>query len=79
MPPSTLLLAAALATLPRLAHAQGTFNSLSAGMLLYISMYTLIGEEFSRQDLNTKPRLRWSMYAAVLLGAACMAVIGVWA
>jgi zinc transporter 1/2/3 len=58
---------------------QGTLNGLSAGMLLYISMYTLIGEEFSRQDLNTQRGLRFSMYGALLLGAAVMAIIGIWA
>jgi zinc transporter 1/2/3 len=58
---------------------QGTFNGVSSGMLIYIGMYQLIAEEFSREDLLVRPRLRYGMYAGLLLGAACMCVLGVWA
>lgn len=58
---------------------QGTFNGVSSGMLIYIGMYQLIAEEFSREDLLVRPRLRYGMYAALLLGGACMCVLGVWA
>jgi zinc transporter 1/2/3 len=57
---------------------QGTLNGMSGGMLLYIGMYQLIAEEFSREDLLVKPRLRVGMYAALCLGAAVMCILGVW-
>jgi zinc transporter ZupT len=58
---------------------QGTISGVSAGMLLYIGMYQLVAEEFSRDDLLVRPRLRFGMYGALLLGAACMCLIGIWA
>eukprot|EP00877_Chromochloris_zofingiensis_P010839 jgi/Chrzof1/6008/Cz17g00150.t1 len=57
---------------------QGTLNGLSGGMLLYISMYQLIAEEFSCDDLLVKPKLRVGMYAALCFGAACMCVLAIW-
>lgn len=58
---------------------QGTLNGVSGGMLLYIGFYQLIAEEFSREDMLVRPRLRVGMCAALLLGAASMCVLGVWA
>lgn len=58
---------------------QGTLNGVSGGMLLYIGMYQLVAEEFSREDLLVRPGLRTAMQAALLLGGAAMCVIGIWA
>ncbi|KAF8065477.1 hypothetical protein HT031_003078 [Scenedesmus sp. PABB004] len=58
---------------------QGTLNGVSGGMLLYIALFQLIAEEFSREDLLVRGRLRGGMYAALALGAALMCVLGVWA
>ncbi len=44
----------------------------------YISMYQLIAEEFSREDLVVKSRLRLGMVAGLVAGAACMCVLAVW-
>lgn len=57
---------------------QGTLNGVSGGMLLYISMYQLIAEEFSREDLVVRGRLRLGMVAGLLLGAASMCVLAMW-
>ncbi|KAI8474633.1 MAG: ZIP family transporter [Monoraphidium minutum] len=57
---------------------QGTLNGVSGGMLLYISLFQLIAEEFSREDLLVRPRLRLGMTAGMLLGAACMCVLAIW-
>ena len=57
---------------------QGALNGVSGGMLLYVSIYTLIAEEFSRADLAARWRLRAAMIAALLLGAACMCVLAIW-
>eukprot|EP00878_Enallax_costatus_P000535 GHUV01000630.1.p1 GENE.GHUV01000630.1~~GHUV01000630.1.p1 ORF type:complete len:388 (+),score=25.50 GHUV01000630.1:179-1342(+) len=58
---------------------QGTLNGVSGGMLLYIGMYQLVAEEFSREDILVKPRLRNGMYAALCCGAASMCILGLWA
>lgn len=60
----------------------GALNAVTGGMLLYNSLITFLAEEFSRDDLGggAKGRaLKQQMYAAVLLGAACMALLGIWA
>jgi zinc transporter 1/2/3 len=57
---------------------QGVINGLSGGMLLYISMYQLIAEEFSRQDLIGRPGTLVLMYLAMLLGGAAMCVLAIW-
>ncbi|GBF93320.1 zinc-nutrition responsive transporter, partial [Raphidocelis subcapitata] len=57
---------------------QGLLNGVSGGMLLYISMYQLIAEEFSREDLILKGRLRGGMIAGLLAGAACMCILAIW-
>jgi hypothetical protein len=48
-------------------------------MLLYIAMFQLIAEEFSREDMLVRPRLRLGMYAALCMGAAAMCLLGIWA
>uniref|UniRef100_A0A383WMG0 Zinc/iron permease n=1 Tax=Tetradesmus obliquus TaxID=3088 RepID=A0A383WMG0_TETOB len=58
---------------------QGTLNGVSGGMLLYIGMFQLIAEEFSREDMLVRPRLRLGMYGALCLGAASMCILGIWA
>jgi zinc transporter 1/2/3 len=58
---------------------QGSLNGVSGGMLLYISIYQLIAEEFSKTQLLTQTRFRLGMYAALILGAGCMAVLALWA
>jgi hypothetical protein len=48
-------------------------------MLLYIGMFQLIAEEFSREDMIVRTKLRLGMYAALCLGAASMCILGIWA
>ncbi len=53
----------------------------TGGMLLYMTLITFIGEEFTRSDLQT-PQLRglkYQMWALLVLGAAAMALLGIWA
>ncbi|KAI8464492.1 MAG: Zinc/iron permease [Monoraphidium minutum] len=57
---------------------QGVLNTLSGGMLLAVSLFSLIAEEFSKADLLTRPRLAAGLMASVLLGVGAMAVIGIW-
>ena len=59
----------------------GALNGLTGGMLLYSALITFMAEEFSRDDLGgARGRaVKRGMYAAMLLGAACMALLGIWA
>ena len=59
----------------------GTLNAVTGGMLLYSSLITFMAEEFSRDDLGGAAgrAMKRRMYAAMLLGAACMALLGIWA
>lgn len=57
---------------------QGTLNAFSGGMLLAVSMFSLVGEEFSKSDLLARPGLAAALAAAVLAGVGGMAVIGIW-
>jgi zinc transporter ZupT len=50
----------------------------AGGMLLYIAMFQLIAEEFSREDMLVRPGFRLSMYAALCIGAAVMCILGIW-
>ncbi len=59
--------------------AQGVLNGVSAGMLLYIALIELIGEEMTREDLQRRPGLKAAAYAALLLGAGSMALLAIWA
>jgi zinc transporter 1/2/3 len=58
---------------------QGSLNGVSGGMLLYMSIYQLIGEEFSNMQLLTSKGWRWGLYAALVMGTVSMAVLGIWA
>lgn len=54
----------------------------AGGMLLYNALITFLAEEFSRDDLGTGAagrRLKQGMYVSTLFGAACMALLGIWA
>ena len=60
---------------------QGVFDSISGGLLLYISLVQLIAEDFTRIDGN-QPRallFRLATYGALALGAGLMAMLAIWA
>lgn len=63
---------------PAAAAAQGALSCVSAGMLLHIALYALIGEEASRHDLLVRPGLAAGVFAAVAAGIGCMALLAVW-
>jgi zinc transporter 1/2/3 len=59
----------------------GALNGVTGGMLLYSALITFMAEEFSRDDLGgaqgrTHKR---RMYCCMLLGAAAMALLAIWA
>ena len=60
---------------------QGVFDCVSGGLLLYISLVQLIAEDFTRID-GHQPRgllFRLATYGALAFGAACMALLAMWA
>ena len=60
---------------------QGVFDSVAAGLLLYISLVQLIAEDFTRVEEDRPKglgfRLVW--YSALFVGAGCMAMLAYWA
>lgn len=66
-------------TAPVAVLVQGVANGLSGGLLLYVSMFSLLGAELSQHDLLHRPLLAARLMLAVLCGAAVMCVIGLWA
>ncbi|KAJ2956833.1 hypothetical protein NQZ79_g7366 [Umbelopsis isabellina] len=60
---------------------QGIFDSVSAGILIYMAFVNLIATEmvhdegFKKLDKTTK----WSYFAAMWFGVAIMSIIGIWA
>jgi solute carrier family 39 (zinc transporter), member 1/2/3 len=58
---------------------QGTLNGLSGGMLLHIALFQIVAEEFSREDLLARPKLRMGLYSSLLLGAGLMCILAIWA
>jgi len=41
-------------------------------------MYQLIAEEFSREDLVVRTKLRFGMVVGLLVGAASMCILAIW-
>jgi len=58
---------------------KGTFNAFSAGILIYVGLVHMLSEEMERSELRTGKALRSAMFAGLLLGAAFMAVLAIWA
>jgi solute carrier family 39 (zinc transporter), member 1/2/3 len=58
---------------------QGVFDSVSAGIILYISFVIMLGQDFPRDFHYSVGWMRKaSLFFAILGGAAVMAVIGIW-
>ncbi|KAI8871572.1 ZIP zinc/iron transport family [Ramicandelaber brevisporus] len=59
---------------------QGIFDALSAGILIYTALVSLMAEEFSGEKFARKTKSAKTMaFIALYLGAAAMAIIGIWA
>jgi zinc transporter ZupT len=59
--------------------AKGCANALAAGSLLYISLAEMIGPDFSRAHLRTRPMLRLAMLGSLTAGVLFTAVLAIWA
>lgn len=58
---------------------QGVANGLSGGMLLYVSLFSLLAAELNQHDLLHRPLLAAGLMLSVVLGAGVMCVLGIWA
>lgn len=66
-------------TSPIAVLVQGVANGVSGGMLLYVSLFSLLAAELSQHDLLHRPLLAVGLMVSVLFGAAIMCIIGLWA
>lgn len=60
------------------AAVEGTLNGISAGMLLFVAMHQLIGEELTHVE-GEKQRTRVFLFMGIVLGALSMCILAIWA
>ena len=58
---------------------QGSFNAFSAGILLYVGLVHMLAEEVNRETVVKSLPKYLAIYIGVLLGAAMMSVLAIWA
>ncbi|CAM6043145.1 unnamed protein product [Sphagnum compactum] len=64
---------------PRALIVEGIFDSISAGILVYMSLVDLIAADFLSKRMRCNYQLQIFSYAALFLGAGAMSVIAIWA
>ncbi|KAK9742011.1 hypothetical protein RND81_03G143000 [Saponaria officinalis] len=63
---------------PRALIVEGILDSLSAGILVYMSLVDLIAADFMSKKMRSNIRLQVVSYIALFLGAALMSSLAVW-
>lgn len=58
---------------------EGIFNSVSAGILVYMATVDLIAHDFFSGTMLKSRKTLWCSYVALVLGMGCMSVIAYWA
>jgi zinc transporter 1/2/3 len=61
------------------ALVNGTFQAVSAGVLLYVGMVHMLKEELAKEEFKRIHHLKLVLYLGVIVGSSVMAVIGIWA
>ncbi|KAK4388750.1 Fe(2+) transport protein 3, chloroplastic [Sesamum angolense] len=64
---------------PRALIIEGIFDSISAGILVYMALVDLIAADFLSKRMSCNLRLQVVSYFALFLGAALMSSLAVWA
>lgn len=64
---------------PRALVIEGIFDSVSAGILIYMALVDLIAADFLSKRMSCNVRLQVVSYFALFLGAGLMASLAVWA
>ena len=61
-------------------HANGVINALAGGFLIYGGLVEILHEEFAREtSKKVSIQQRPMMCVSMILGAACMAILAIWA
>ena len=58
---------------------EGVFNSIAAGILIYVSMVEMMAEEFGNVVVRNNYLLKVGMILAIFFGIAGMAILAIWA
>ncbi|CAK9871278.1 unnamed protein product [Sphagnum jensenii] len=64
---------------PKALIVEGIFDSISAGILVYMSLVDLIAADFLSKRMRCNYQLQIFSYTALFLGAGAMSVIAIWA
>ncbi|XP_058073967.1 zinc transporter 4, chloroplastic-like [Magnolia sinica] len=64
---------------PRALVVEGMFDSVSAGILVYMALVDLIAADFLSRRMSCNVRLQVVSYFALILGAALMSSLAIWA
>lgn len=60
-------------------YATGCFNSLAAGILIYVALVEMVAEDFQTASIAKNYQLKIAMFLALMLGTFIMAVLAIWA
>ncbi|CAN1121483.1 Zinc transporter 5, partial [Linum perenne] len=58
---------------------EGTFNSASAGILVYLALVDLLAADFMNPKVQSSGRLQLGVHIALMLGAGFMSLLAIWA
>jgi zinc transporter 1/2/3 len=64
---------------PKALIIEGTFDAISAGILIYMALVDLIAADFLSKRLSCDRKLQVFSYVALFAGAGCMALLAYWA
>ena len=64
---------------PKALIVEGIFDSVSAGILIYMALVDLIAADFLSKRLSCNTRLQVASYIALFLGAGLMSLLALWA
>ncbi|XVE94301.1 hypothetical protein REPUB_Repub01dG0269300 [Reevesia pubescens] len=64
---------------PKALLVEGIFNSLSAGILIYMSLVNLLAADFMNPRMQSNIKLQLGSNLSLLLGATCMSLLAKWA
>eukprot|EP01018_Ginkgo_biloba_P016304 Gb_40187 [translate_table: standard] len=64
---------------PRALAVEGIFDSISAGILVYMALVDLVAADFLSKGMCCNPRLQVVSYIALFLGSLMMSALAIWA
>ena len=60
-------------------YTEGCLNCLAAGIMIYIALVEMIADDFQSASITHNVSLKIKMYAALVMGNLCMAILALWA